>query len=403
MALIRRAAGVVLCCCLVAAGCAPRPCHPGEIGPEPLPIEPPSQQAIRTAIDRGVAFLVQNQNSNGSWGTSRDRGRDIITPVPGGHRAFQAGATALCVTALGEAGTGRPGADEARRRGEDWLIRNLPYVRICSLGVMYNHWGHAYGIQALVRALRHPMSAEREKQIREVIRDQIARLARYQLLDGGWGYYSWGQMPVRSSTDSTTFTTATILIALHEAREVGFDVPRKTADAAFHSLREERRPDFAYPYYYGAATRMPGAPLNKRPASLGRSQVCNVAMRLWGDEKTTDAVIRNWLNRLFARNGWLSMARKQNWPHDSYFRIAAYFYYYGHYYASVCIDLLPPEDRPYYHNYLAHFLLPKQEKEGSWWDFPLYNYHRQYGTAFAVMALQRCLWPPEPPAEPTQR
>jgi hypothetical protein len=31
-----------------------------------------------------------------------------------------------------------------------------------------------------------------------------------------------------------------------------------------------------------------------------------------------------------------------------------------------------------------------QEKDGSWWDFPLYNYHQQYGTAFALMTLGRC-------------
>ena len=29
-----------------------------------------------------------------------------------------------------------------------------------------------------------------------------------------------------------------------------------------------------------------------------------------------------------------------------------------------------------------------QEKDGDWWDFPLYDYHRQYGTAMAVMTLQ---------------
>jgi len=31
-----------------------------------------------------------------------------------------------------------------------------------------------------------------------------------------------------------------------------------------------------------------------------------------------------------------------------------------------------------------------QEKDGSWWDFPLYNYHQQYGTAFALMSLGKC-------------
>jgi hypothetical protein len=39
---------------------------------------------------------------------------------------------------------------------------------------------------------------------------------------------------------------------------------------------------------------------------------------------------------------------------------------------------------------LAHVLLPLQERDGSWWDYPFYNYHQQYGTAMAVMSLVRC-------------
>ena len=36
-------------------------------------------------------------------------------------------------------------------------------------------------------------------------------------------------------------------------------------------------------------------------------------------------------------------------------------------------------------------MLDRQEKDGSWWDYPLYDYHQPYGTAFALMTLQRCL------------
>jgi hypothetical protein len=35
-------------------------------------------------------------------------------------------------------------------------------------------------------------------------------------------------------------------------------------------------------------------------------------------------------------------------------------------------------------------LLPKQEPDGSWWDFPLFSYHKPYGTAFVLMSLKRC-------------
>ena len=37
----------------------------------------------------------------------------------------------------------------------------------------------------------------------------------------------------------------------------------------------------------------------------------------------------------------------------------------------------------------AQATLKRQQKDGSWWDFPLYDYHQPYGTAFALMTLQR--------------
>jgi hypothetical protein len=113
-------------------------------------------------------------------------------------------------------------------------------------------------------------------------------------------------------------------------------------------------------------------------------------MRLWGDEKVTDDVLRTWLDRLFARNLWLDMGRKRPVPHESWFQVAGYFFYYGHYYAGLCIEQLPAAERGPYRDQLATVLLPLQEPDGSWWDFPLYDYHQQYGTAFALMSLGHC-------------
>jgi hypothetical protein len=131
-------------------------------------------------------------------------------------------------------------------------------------------------------------------------------------------------------------------------------------------------------------------PINRPGGSLGRSQACNLALRLWGDRRITDDVLKTWLDRLFARNLWLDIGRKRPVPHEAHFQVAGYFYFFGHYYAALCIEQLKPEDRPFYQDHLASVLLPLQEKDGSWWDFPLYNYHQQYGTAFALMALNRC-------------
>jgi hypothetical protein len=35
-------------------------------------------------------------------------------------------------------------------------------------------------------------------------------------------------------------------------------------------------------------------------------------------------------------------------------------------------------------------VLPHQESDGSWWDFAMWDFHKPYGTAFAVMTLLRC-------------
>jgi hypothetical protein len=101
-------------------------------------------------------------------------------------------------------------------------------------------------------------------------------------------------------------------------------------------------------------------------------------------------VIKTWLDRLVVRNGWLDMARKRPIPHESWFYVAGYFFYFGHYYAGLVIHELPAAERPFYQDHLAALILRLQGEDGSWWDYPFYNYHRQYGTAFALMTLKAC-------------
>ena len=59
------------------------------------------------------------------------------------------------------------------------------------------------------------------------------------------------------------------------------------------------------------------------------------------------------------------------------------------------MDHVPDKDRPRLQDHLATTLMKLQEKDGVWWDFPLYDYHRQYGTAMALLALHKCLRKPE--------
>jgi hypothetical protein len=157
------------------------------------------------------------------------------------------------------------------------------------------------------------------------------------------------------------------------------------------SILRQQKADFSY--LYGESLKMePMMGVNRPGGSLGRSQACNLALRLWGDQRISDQVMQAWLDRLFARNGWLDIGRKRPIPHESWFQVAGYFYYYGHYYASLVIEQLPDAKRPPMQAHLATLMIQRQEKDGSWWDYPLYNYHQQYGTAMALMTLHRCRW-----------
>jgi hypothetical protein len=355
-----------------------------------------SPARLQQAIERGVAFLVENQNQDGSWGSPRrTKDMNILAPVPGAHQAFRSAVTALAIEALMEtsAVTTNPGAPRVLARGEVWLLEHLPQLRRADGMVMYNVWSHAYGIQALAHMYRREApDSPRRLQIQTLLKQQYDLLRRYESVDGGWGYYDFRVQAQRPASDSLSFVTATVLVALQRARAIGLPPPEDLVARGLASIRRQQKHDHSY--LYGEYLKwMPMMPVNRPAASLGRSQACHLALRWWGDKAVTDDVMVQWLDRLVTRNEWLSFGRKRPIPHESWFQVAGYFFYYGHYYAALCAEELGREKGRPYREHLAALLVPLQEKDGSWWDFPLYDYHQPYGTAFTLMALARCRAP----------
>jgi hypothetical protein len=310
--------------------------------------------------------------------------------VPGSHHAFRTAVTSLCIMALIDCGDSREEVALAIDRAEAWLFKHLPSLRRAGPVTLYNNWGHAYSIQALARMVdRKPHDKKRRERIKRFIEQQIEMLDRYECVDGGWCYYDMVAQTKQPSGSSISFVTASVLVAFAEAKRIGVEAPERLVRRAMESIRRQRKPDFSYCYgeYLKYSPMFDG---NRPGGSLGRSQACNLAMYVWDDEKTTRAIMKTWLDRLAARNLWLDIGRKRPIPHESWFKVSGYFFYYGHFYAALCIEQLEPTDQPHFQDHLAHILLRVQEKDGSWWDFPMFNYHKPYGTAFALMSLVRC-------------
>jgi hypothetical protein len=347
---------------------------------------------LEKSIARGVDFLIETQNPNGSWGSAtRTKGLNIYAPIPGAHHAFRMGTTSLALLGLLESEDDRAEVLEAVERCEAWMLREIPKLRRSDGSAIYNNWGHAYGIRALAAlAKRKGVTDDQRAGYKQLAESQVVALYSNQDLDGGWGYYGRRSVTAQPSGGSMSFTTATVLLALQDAEQAfGIELDKRREKIAILSIQRQRTPDFAYTYSTGH-WRRPRYSINRPAGSLARTPACNAALRAYGDEKISDEVLETGLDRLIKRNGWLDIGRKRPVPHETHFAISGYFYFYGHFYASENIVQLPQELQAKWQHKLAKVIIDKQESDGSWWDYPLYDYGHAYGTGYALTTLARC-------------
>jgi hypothetical protein len=341
------------------------------------------------AIRRGVEFLVKNQNADGSWGTPASNLWDIYAPPPGSQYAFQVASTALALSGLLEAAKDEPGAATAIRRATDWLVKNHTISRRITVDTLYNVWAHAYALEAFTRLLAREKDADRRAVFTQAANEAIDLLARFKFVEGGWGYYDFDLGAKAPGPGSTTFTTATVLLALESAQDQGIEVPGRLWKPALHMLKLLRKPDNAFPYSYDHRY-WPQGGINKVKGSLARTPACLLALEAWGEpvppEKFTKA-----LDDLETEGHFLRIARKYPIPHETWYQNSGYFCFYGYYYASAILERFAPEVRAKYQDQIAGHMVPLQEKDGSWWDYQLFNYHKYYGTGYMLLTLARCV------------
>src|SRR5262245_26230126 len=185
-----------------------KPTRPlAETAPRPHPVEPPTRDDIDKAIRRGVDYLLADQRPEGCWGSAeRTKDLNIYAPVPGAHHAFRSATTALCVWALIDVGDNRAEVIAAIDKGEAWLLEHLPTLRRAEAIAVYNVWGHAFGIQALVKLHEYRKSdPSKQAELVKQIKQQIDLLDRYETVNGGWAYYDFRAGTQKPAGDPTSF------------------------------------------------------------------------------------------------------------------------------------------------------------------------------------------------------
>ncbi|HWE03969.1 MAG TPA: GDSL-type esterase/lipase family protein [Tepidisphaeraceae bacterium] len=350
----------------------------------PLHAQAPATQpvSIPAAIDRGVKFLEKFQSPDGSWGTGREtRGTEIYSMVPGSLDSFRIGASALCVMALREAGE-----KSAHDKGLEFLL-TAPDVKRDDGALLYNTWAYIYVLQAMSEEILH---GDKDPRVLEVAKRNLKEMDEYSTYMGGWAYYDFDAHTQSPSMGPTCFGTAAGLVALFEAKQAGIEIPGKLIKVATRQLEKMRLPTGVF--LYGADYLYhPTLPANRPRGAFGRTQPANYALWLWKSKEVNSQRIKEGLDLFFKEHTFLDMGRKRPWPHESWYQTSGYYYYFDHYYASRLLEALDagPAKTDDASRIAAH-VFPHQEEDGSWWDYAMWDFHKPYGTAFAIMTLLRC-------------
>jgi hypothetical protein len=328
---------------------------------DPAPYNPAA--AALAAVDRGLAYLLETQEADGSW--RGVVGRKVHTRYVG-HDAPHVGITALAGSSL--LARGGPAHREAARRALRWILdQSREDGFIAAHGSrMYSH---AFATIFLARALRSDLVPD-ARALKGKLQDAAGLIVLSQNAEGGWRY-------LPGAADSDISVTALQVTALREARDAGIEIPDATFQHAVKYVQGSFapvRPTDPSPsgaFYY----QLPGtAKFGPRHGyALAAAGVAALA-----DARQADSV------EAAAGRRYLVTYR----PSSS--NAAARFdYYYGQFHA-LRAHRSEAAGYPARRDEIIRELQSLQASDGTWSDLV----GPKYATAMATLVLQEALLPP---------
>jgi hypothetical protein len=308
-------------------------------------------EAIK-AIDRGLAYLAQNQHSDGGFGDRNGEGNVAVT--------------ALCGLAF-MAGGHQPGRGQYGRN----VTRALEYVLSKEQhnphGFLYNPNGsgqqgpmYSHGFAAMCLGEAHGMVGDKDlrRRLRETLTRAVHVIVKAQNQEGGWRYQPFPQQADIS-------VTICQIMALRSARNAGLEVPRSVVDKCVDYIKGcQSSVDGGFRYF-----KQGGSSLFPRSAAA----VCG----LYSAGIYNGPVVTKGLSYLLqfkpSANRWGG------------YRGEEMHYYYGHYYAAQAMWTAGGDYWKQWFPAIREDLLVRAQRSGGWTDNQVGT---DYGTAMACIILQ---------------
>ncbi len=310
---------------------------------EPAEITP----ATRSAIERGVKFLISAQNRDGSWRTNGATGE---------YPVAMTALAGLALLATGSTPTDGPHARQVsaaltfilKSARRDGLIAQLEEESHCM-------HGHGFALLFLAECYGMEENPQRLAQIRLALQRGVELTGRSQSAAGGWLY-------TPDSGGDEGSVTVTQVQGLRAARNAGIAVPKPVIDGAMKYLEKSMNPD-------GGIRYMVSDNGPSRPAITAAAVACWFNAGEYGHPDAKRAV--DFCERT------LSPRRQAN-------RFFGH-YYYAHLYLAQVMYLLGDEKWLDYFGAIREILLAEQSADGSW-DGD--HVGKTYGTSVALLILQ---------------
>lgn len=325
-------------------------------------------------IRKATAELLAIQEETGGWAYEGVYRVDGKIPV-----AYRAGGTALVAEALLAASPDDQKTRKALDRALGYLLDLLedPLLEASTDDVYdVRVWGHATVLEYFCKAREAKATGDRSKRVDVWIPRLVRTLATEELPQGGWNY--------AGRRHPASFVSAPVVQALLVARGQGFDVPRELLDRAKKVLEDARSDSGAFLYAGQFKEGEARYTADQIEGSCARSAACETTLRLLGGG-SVDAV-QAALNAFHAHWGELEKRRKKTGTHEGPYKIAPYYFYYGHRYAGQAILALPEAQRAKERERLLKVVLKTRDADGTWND-RVFDRSRAYGTAMIVLAL----------------
>lgn len=344
----------------------------GLLVPVLLPAAPDEKPPDRSETLRAaVGELVKMQEKEGEWpyeGVYRVGGQ-----IPIGYRV---GGTAIVADTLLYAAPDDKAARAAIEKALAFVLKQFDAPGMAAStrdGYDVRVWGHSYALEFLCHVRAAKAAGEHAKAVETWIPKLVETLVTEEVPGGGWNYASRRQQ--------ASFVTAPVAQSLLLARSQGEKVPDEVLDRARKVLENSRTEEAAF-VYSGNNKRTSAS--DKPAGSAARSAVCETTLVLLGGG-STDA-IRGAVAAFHKHWDELEKRRQKTGTHEGPYRIAPYYFYYGHRYAAQAIEMLPEKERAAERERLLKVLFRTRDKDGTWND-RVFPRSKNYGTAMAALVL----------------